>query len=84
MFYTETEHIAGSLPDDQVIHADETVMQVLREPDRAATSKSYLWLYRSCASAAKPVVLFDYQETRAGQHASEFLTPKGAPFHGWL
>lgn len=76
--------LQGELLSQPIIHADETVMQVLREPDRAATSKSYLWLYRSCASATKQVVLFDYQETRAGQHASDFLAPEGGAFKGWL
>jgi len=29
------------------LHADETTLQVLREPGKAAQSKSYMWLYRT-------------------------------------
>jgi len=29
-----------------ILHADETTLQVLKEPGRAAESKSYMWLYR--------------------------------------
>ena len=29
------------------IHADETTLQVLREPGKTAQSKSYMWLYRT-------------------------------------
>jgi len=31
----------------EILHADETALQVLYEPGRYATSKSYLWLYRT-------------------------------------
>ena len=27
-----------------VLHADETTLQVLKEPGRSSTSKSYMWL----------------------------------------
>jgi len=30
-----------------ILHADETTLQVLREPGRSAESKSYMWLYRT-------------------------------------
>ena len=30
-----------------ILHADETTLQVLREPGRAAETQSYLWLYRT-------------------------------------
>src|SRR5699024_2581184 len=30
-----------------ILHADESTLQVLSEPDRPATSKSYMWLYRT-------------------------------------
>jgi len=29
-----------------VIHCDETVVQVLKEPDKAATSQSYMWVHQ--------------------------------------
>ena len=30
-----------------ILHADETTLQVLHEPGRASQTSSYLWLYRS-------------------------------------
>ena len=50
--------------------ADETTLQVLHEPGRSGTSKSYLWLYRT-GKEGPPIILYDYQETRAGEHAEE-------------
>jgi transposase len=62
-----------------ILLADETTLQVLREPGRSATSKSYLWLYRT-GIEGPPIVLYDYQETRAGENPKEFLTG----FKGYL
>lgn len=56
-----------------ILHADESTLQVLREPGRAATSKSYLWLYRS-GREGPGIVLYDYQTTRAGKHPARFLS----------
>ncbi|MFS0667703.1 IS66 family transposase [Peribacillus frigoritolerans] len=56
-----------------ILHADETTFQVLREPGRAATTKSYLWLYRTGRDDI-PIVLYDYKPTRAGEHPKRFLT----------
>lgn len=57
----------------QVIMADETTLQVLRESERSAQSTSYMWLYRSSGRDGPPLVLYDYQTTRAGKHAQAFL-----------
>lgn len=62
-----------------ILHADETSLQVLREQDRKATSTSYLWLYRTGRSDV-PIVLYDYQPTRAGENPKQFL----AGFSGYL
>jgi hypothetical protein len=48
--------------------ADESPIQVLKEPGRKDTSKSYLWVYRGGSN-----VIFDYQQTRGGYHAQTFL-----------
>lgn len=63
-----------------IIHADETTVQVLKEPGRDAQTTSYMWLYRSVKGALHPIILFDYQETRAGEHPTKFLTD----FTGYL
>jgi transposase len=56
-----------------VLHADETTLQVLNESGRSAQSKSYMWLYRS-GRDGPPIVCYEYQPTRDGDHAKRFLT----------
>jgi transposase len=53
------------------LQADESHIQVLKEPGRDNTSKSYLWVYRG--GGEQPSVVFDYQQTRGGYHAMNFL-----------
>ena len=65
---------------EQVLHADETTLQVLKEAGRPSTSKSYMWLYRTSGCAEQAIVLYEYQPTRKAEHAENFL--KG--FSGWL
>jgi len=55
-----------------IAHADETTLQVLHEEGRAAQSTSYMWLYRS-GRDGPPIVLFEYQPTRAAEHPRKFL-----------
>jgi len=60
------------LINEPVIHADETVVQVLKEDGKKPSSESRMWVYSSGRSRT-PVVLFEYQPTRSGQHAKRFL-----------
>jgi len=62
------------LTQRQIIMADETSVQVLRESNRSPQSTSYMWLYRSGGRDGPPVVLYEYQTTRAGKHAQAFLS----------
>jgi transposase len=55
-----------------IMHADETTLQVLKEPGRPADSTSYMWLYRT-GRDGPPIILYDYQTTRAGKHPKKFL-----------
>jgi hypothetical protein len=45
-----------------ILHADETTLQILKEPGRPAESQSYMWLYHT-GSQGLPIVLYDYQQT---------------------
>lgn len=65
--------------EKDILHADETTLQVLREPGRSASNKSYLWLYRT-GKEGPSIILFDYQPTRAGENAKRFLSG----FKGYL
>ena len=60
--------------------ADETRLQVLKEPDRSPGAQSFLWLYRSGEDGLPPLILYQYTETRARYNPVEFL--KG--FKGYL
>ena len=55
-----------------VIRMDETTVQVVYEAGRSYTQESYMWLARG-GPPGKPVVLYEYRETRAGKHAKELL-----------
>jgi transposase len=68
-----------------IIHADETRLQVLKEPGRLAQAQSFLWLYRSGQRAARPVVIFQYQQDRSGKHPQKFLSQNGGSiYNGFL
>jgi transposase len=47
-----------------VIHMDETPIQVLKEPGRSPTSNSQMWVQRGGAPG-RPVILFEYDPTRS-------------------
>ena len=62
-----------------IVNMDETTVQVLAEPGRANTTKSFMWVARG-GTPGKPVVLFRYHPTRAGSVAAEIL----GDFKGYL
>ena len=55
-----------------ILHADETTVPVLHEPGRTPQSQSSMWLYCT-GREGPPIVLYDYQPTRAGSHPRAFL-----------
>lgn len=64
-----------------VLHADETTLQVLREPGKAAQSKSYMWMYRTSGDSGTPTVLYEYQPSRKQEHPKRFLDGWGGFLH---
>jgi len=54
------------------INIDETPVQVLAEPGRPPTSKSYMWVFRR-GDPEKTALVFEYHETRHGGAAKAFL-----------
>ena len=57
----------------KVLHADETVCQVLHEPGKKANTNSYMWLYQTSGIAPKQIILYEYQPTRSSAHPKRFL-----------
>lgn len=56
------------LLDADLVFGDETVIQVLKEPGRAAQTKSYLWAQMS--DTGPPIRIFSYAPGRGGIHAA--------------
>ena len=55
------------LLDADLIHADETTIQVLKEPGKKAQTKSYLWA--QVTGSGPPIRLFGYAPGRGAIHA---------------
>ncbi|HYM85647.1 MAG TPA: IS66 family transposase [Pseudoxanthomonas sp.] len=67
------DRLALLLLERGVLHADETPVAQL-DPGRGKTHRAYLWAYRSnVLQTGPPIVVFDYQTSRAGCHAQNFL-----------
>jgi transposase len=70
------DRLAELLRQHACLHADETPVRQL-DPGSGKTRHAYLWAYRSGVhDDGPPIVVFDYQASRAGAHARAFL-------HGW-
>lgn len=78
--YPLYERLHRELLQREVIHADETFCQVLREEGKPAQSSSYLWIYRSGSDDLPGIVLYQYQPGRSGDYPKQFLEG----FHGLL
>jgi len=67
------DRLSWHLLQGHTLHADETPVAQL-EPGRGKTRKAYLWAYRSNDLQPGPkIIVFDYQTSRSGQHARQFL-----------
>ncbi len=64
--------IRDEILEGKLINIDETTLQVLAEPGRAATATSYMWLFRR-GDPQRPALFYQYQPTRAGDVARTFL-----------
>ena len=74
------EQLHAALLKRDVLHADETTLQVLHEPGKKPQSDSYMWLYRTSGDTDKLIVLYEYQPGRGAKHPKEFL----AGYKGFL
>lgn len=74
------EEMRKRLVSKSFLHADETPLEVLNEPGKGPTSKSYMWVYKTGKHEGKPIVLYKYEVGRSGNFPKQFL--KG--FEGYL
>ncbi len=63
-----------------VLHVDEVPCQVLHEPGREATAKSYMWVYATGNDGKPKIILYDYRPGRSGDYPIEFL----AGYRGYI
>ena len=63
-----------------IIHGDETTVQVLHEEGRKPTTVSRMWVYANGNMNDYSIIIFEYQPTRGGEHPAAFLKD----FHGYL
>ncbi len=66
------DRMQSIMMERDILHADETTLQVLKEQNRAPWTESYMWLYRT-GREGPPIILFEYQPTRLGEHPKRFL-----------
>lgn len=64
--------LAEQIRGGPLINVDETTLQVLKEPGRRNTSKSYMWIYRG-GEPDKPALVYQYAPSRSGQVAEKFI-----------
>ena len=68
------EALKAILTLSPIIFADETVVQVLKEPGKTPQSESRMWVYCTGENTHSPsIILFEYQPSRAGEHPQRFL-----------
>ncbi len=65
----------AELLQHRVLHADETPVAMLKPANLrdGKTHRAYLWAYATGAFADTKVVVYDFCESRAGEHARTFL-----------
>jgi hypothetical protein len=72
----ELEPLAEALKQiilqQQVIHADETPVMVMQIAEKKP-KKGYVWAYATIQYNSVQAVVYDFQPSRSGQHAEDFL-----------
>ena len=68
-----------AIREGPIVNIDETTVQVLQEPGRADTQKSYMWIFRG-GDPERPVLRYQYHPTRAGSVPLSYL----AGFKGYV
>ena len=66
-------HLQKELLKREVIHCDETPVQVLKEEGKKPQTKSYMWLYRTGNDGKASIILYDYRPSRSGENAASYL-----------
>jgi len=68
-----SDRLAGLMLTRDVLHCDETKVFVLKEPDRAPGSLSYMWVWATPKCDKEAIVVFKYHPSRAADVPKGFL-----------
>lgn len=68
-----TARLREILLREHIIQADETPVQVLNEPKRENTTKSYMWVYSTNCHCKTPIRIFKYEAGRKYKFPLKFL-----------
>ncbi|MGD8837644.1 MAG: IS66 family transposase [Desulfobacteraceae bacterium] len=66
------ELLENEIRGGPLINIDESTLQVLNEPGRSNTSKSYMWVFCG-GNPERKAVVYQYHPTRSGQVPLDFL-----------
>ncbi len=66
------EELGEWIRQGPLLQADETRVQVLKEPGRAAQQLSWMWVFRG-GGEARPAVVFQYEPHRSAEVVERFL-----------
>jgi transposase len=70
--------LAAEMLKSTVLHADETPVAMLDPKAKTGkTHKAYVWSYCTTQFSPMKAVVFDFAESRGGQHVREFLSLPG-------
>jgi len=72
-FFPIINYLHKELLKRDIVHCDETPVQVLKENGKKPQTKSYMWLYRSGDDSRPDIILYDYQPSRSGENAANYL-----------
>jgi len=67
-----TEILRSEILSGPLVNIDETTVQVLKEPERENTAKSYMWIFRG-GPPDKPSLVYQYHPTRSGEVPKDYL-----------
>jgi len=65
--------LCAELLKQDVIHADETPIQVLKEPGKKPSTKSQMWVYTTAKMNPHQITCFQYRDNRSAECPTEFL-----------
>ena len=74
------EYFHRELLKRKFLMADETRVQVLKEPERDPETTSFMWLFRTGEDGEPAIIIYKYTQTRAKYNAEDFLEG----FNGYL